>query len=321
MSGDGVVLVLVEVQGEAPTRGSLQAIQAARTLAEAGGMRAEAVCFGKGAAEVAARFLPVVHRGELPREDQESRVGVLAAAVEATAARALVAAASRTVAAVAPRVALRRGGALLEDVTSLGATDAAVTATRLTQLQRVSESLRTELTPVVATVKSGAFEPAGPSGETGEVRDLPLEPETADARVEVRDRPEREGMRLALEEAPVVVVGGRGVGGEEGFAELVGPLATRLGAAIGATRAVVDAGWRPYEEQIGQTGKTVAPGIYLALGVSGAVQHLSGMNRSRRVVAIDKDPDAPIFKHCDLGVVGDVHEVVPALLAALDGGD
>ena len=120
-----------------------------------------------------------------------------------------------------------------------------------------------------------------------------------------------------MEDADVVVAGGRGLGSAEGFAALVEPLADQLSAGVASTRAVVDAGWRTYAEQVGQTGKTVAPKLYLALGVSGAVQHLSGMNRSTIVAAINKDADAPIFKVADYGIVGDVHAVVPALRAAL----
>jgi electron transfer flavoprotein alpha subunit len=314
------VLVWIEATADGPTRAALQAVGAARALAGSAGVPVEAVAAGAEAAEAAAAYVPVVHRVDLPQDNQETRTRALAAALEASGARALVLAGTRTSQAVAPRVALRAGGALLEDVTALDADGDGVRARRLAQLQRVTEEIVAEAAPVVATVKIGAFEPAEPSG-SGEVRPLEVAFEPGDARVTVQAGGGATGAKVVLEEAEVVVAAGRGLGSSGAIAELVEPLAARLGAAIGATRAVVDAGWRPYDEQIGQTGKTVAPELYVALGISGAVQHLSGMNRSRRIVAINKDADAPIFKHCDVGVVGDVHAVVPALLAALGDGD
>ncbi|MDR9390852.1 MAG: electron transfer flavoprotein subunit alpha/FixB family protein, partial [Trueperaceae bacterium] len=173
--------------------------------------------------------------------------------------------------------------------------------------------------PVVVTTKVGGFAPAEPAATPGGVEDLAVPGDPADAGVTVERTDGEAGDRAALEEAPVVVTGGRGLGGPEAFDAFVVPLADALQGAVGATRAAVDAGWRPYAEQIGQTGKTVAPDVYLSLGVSGAVQHLSGMNRSRTVVAIDHDPDAPIFAHCDVGVVADAHAFAPLLLAALAG--
>ncbi|GHF31836.1 electron transfer flavoprotein alpha subunit [Deinococcus metalli] len=214
----------------------------------------------------------------------------------------------------APRVAVKLDAPYLEDVIGLSAQGDALRAQRYTFLARVTESVEASGPMIVVTVKPGAFAPAAPAAQPGEEYDVDLD--LPAPRVEVTGRSVEKSSRVALAEADVIVTGGRGVGSPENFATYVEGLADAIGAGVGATRAVVDAGWRPYAEQVGQTGKTVQPQAYIALGVSGAVQHLSGMGKSRNIVAINKDAEAPIFKVADYGIVGDVNQIVPALIEA-----
>jgi electron transfer flavoprotein alpha subunit len=169
--------------------------------------------------------------------------------------------------------------------------------------------------PVVASLRPNAFEPA-PEGAAGAVEAFDPGVPEGDLGVVVKEILAPAAKRVDLTEADIVVSGGRGLKGPENF-HLVEGLAAALGGVVGASRAVVDAGWRPHAEQVGQTGKTVSPKLYVALGISGAIQHLAGMSSSRCIVAINRDADAPIFKVADYGIVGDVFEIVPALTAAV----
>ncbi|HYT52830.1 MAG TPA: electron transfer flavoprotein subunit alpha/FixB family protein [Gaiellaceae bacterium] len=165
--------------------------------------------------------------------------------------------------------------------------------------------------PRLALIRTGTFEPVESGGEA-EVEQVAVELEDFSTQAKMIEQAHEESEGPSIEDADVIVAGGRGLGGPENFA-LVEELAKALGGAVAATRAVVDAGWYPYSTQVGQTGKTVAPRLYIAVGISGAVQHKVGMQGSNVIVAINKDPNAPIFEYADLGVVGDLHEIVPKL--------
>jgi electron transfer flavoprotein alpha subunit len=257
----------------------------------------------------------VVDKPELAHYDAELYAAAIAHAATSESATAIFIGGSRSGREYSPRVAVKLEAPLLEDVVSLHAQDATLVAERYTFLTRVTERIAASAPVIVISVKPGAFAKAEPNAHSGSIK--PISIDLPPRRFKATPHEAVRSSRIALSEAAVVVSGGRGTGSPEGFTATVEALADKLGGAVGATRAIVDAGWRPYEEQVGQTGKTVQPRLYIAIGISGAVQHLSGMNKSGTIVAINKDKDAPIFKVADFGIAGDVKEVVPALLAEL----
>ncbi len=172
--------------------------------------------------------------------------------------------------------------------------------------------------PHLVVVRPKSFTAEAVGGGEPEVLEVPLPEAGRSGSAVVTARHEEESSGPSLAEADIIVSGGRGMGGEEHFA-LLEEVAGLLGGAVGATRAVVDSGWVPYSMQIGQTGKTVKPTVYIACGISGAMQHLVGMKDSGTIIAINKDEEAPIFGVADLGIVGDVHAVLPRLLESLQG--
>jgi electron transfer flavoprotein alpha subunit len=314
-----MILIVAEHTDGKLSKSSAEMTQAARDLGREGPITL--LVLGSGVAPVAAQAallgdqVLVADLPALAEYDAEVWAAAVAQVAQEGEAHTVLMGASRSGRECSPRVAVKLDASLIEDAISLHFEGNALVAEHYTFLARVTEKVQAEASVVVVTVKPGAFAVATPNGQAAEQYDVELE--LPARRVKVTERRSEKSERVALVDADIVVAGGRGVGSPEGFTELVEGLANQLGAAVGATRAVVDAGWRPYAEQVGQTGKTVQPKAYFAIGISGAVQHLSGMGKSKLIVAINKDGEAPIFKEADYGIVGDVRTIVPALIAEL----
>ncbi len=212
---------------------------------------------------------------------------------------------------VASSVAARLDAGLNWDLTDLVLQDGRLVGKRPALQDSVYVDVGWKDEPRIALIRSGSFDPAATGGEA-EVVEFDLELEDFSLQATMVEQAHEESEGPSIEDAEIIVAGGRGLGGPENFA-LVEELAKALGGAVGATRAVVDAGWYPYSTQVGQTGKTVSPKLYIACGISGAIQHKVGMQSANVIVAINKDGNAPIFEFCDLGVVGDLHQIVPKL--------
>ncbi len=314
-----MILIVAEHTNGKLSKSTYEMVTAARGLGREGPVTLLVLGSGVAAAATQATLLAdQVLVGDLPalaEYDAELWAAAVAQIAGEGEAHSVLIGGSRSGREFSPRVAVKLDAPLIEDAITLKDVGGALEAQHYTFLARVTERIQAEGPVVVVSIKSGAFAPAVAATEVAEQYDVELN--LPAPRFTVTARKTEKTERVSLADADYVVSGGRGVGSPEGFTEFVEGLADTIGGAIGATRAIVDAGWRPYAEQVGQTGKTVAPKVYFAIGISGAVQHLSGMGKSKCIVAINRDADAPIFKSADYGVVGDVKEIVPAVIRAL----
>jgi electron transfer flavoprotein alpha subunit len=314
-----MILIVAEHTAGKLSKSSYEMAQAARDLGREGVITF--LVLGSNVAPVAAEAALIADQilvADIPTlndYDPELWAAAVAQIASEGEAHTILIGGSRSGREYSPRVAVKLDAPLIEDAISLRNENGLLHGQHYTFLSRVTETVEAAGPVVVATIKPGAFPVAKPNAQAAEQYDVDLT--LPPRRLTVTARITEKSERVSLADADLVVAGGRGVGTPVGFKELVEGLADQLGAAVGATRAVVDAGWRPYAEQVGQTGKTVQPKVYFAIGISGAVQHLSGMGKSEVIIAINKDSDAPIFKQADYGIVGDVKDIVPALIQEL----
>jgi electron transfer flavoprotein alpha subunit len=305
------ILVLIDHVEGAPKKVSYELLTLAKTLGEP-----SAIVLGKGAAaaadKVKAYGAEKVYVGESDDFDGflvAPKAAAVAKLVTEKSPAAVLIPSNAEGKEVAARVAVKTGGGLLTD--SVGVTPELVAEQPIFGGSVVVKSKVQTGTPII-TVRANSTAPAEAAG-AGAVEQISVDLTDADKATTVKERVvEAKGGRPDLGEASIVVSGGRGVGSPENFA-IIEALADSLGGAVGASRAATDAGWYPHQNQVGQTGRTVSPQLYIAAGISGAIQHRAGMQTSKTIVAINKDPEAPIFELADFGLVGDLNTVVPAL--------
>jgi electron transfer flavoprotein alpha subunit len=264
-----------------------------------------------GAGRYGASKVFVADSPELEAPLPQPRVDALSQFVKDQNVDTILFAASVLASDVAAGLAARLDAGLNWDLVDLDSSDGDLVGKRPALEDSVYVDVGWTSTLRLALFRPGTFDPVEAGGEA-EVEEFTPSFEDFSTKATMIEQAHEESEGPSIEDADVIVAGGRGLGSPDNFS-LVEGLAKALGGAVAATRAVVDAGWYPYATQVGQTGKTVSPKLYIACGISGAIQHKVGMQSSDTVIAINKDPNAPIFEFCDLGVVGDLHEIVPKL--------
>jgi electron transfer flavoprotein alpha subunit len=319
------VLVFAEVRGGELRKVALEAVTAARSLADlSGGGSVHAVLAGAAGisakagalAEHGADSVLVLEHAGFAQYNPEALAATLAQRLGSGTYGYAVFSATAQGRDLSPRVAAKCGVGLAADLTGFNVEGGAVMGQHFNMNGKTIATLSLSGTPAILSVRPSAFQPASAAKPLA-TESITSATDPSASRVKVVELKQGNTGKIDLGDAPVVVAGGRGLKAAENF-KLCDDLAEAFGnAAVGATRAVTDEGWRPHSDQIGQTGRNVSPTLYIAVGISGAIQHLAGMRTSKTIVAINKDKDAPIFKVADYGIVGDVFEIMPALTAAV----
>jgi electron transfer flavoprotein alpha subunit len=304
------VLVFCEVQDNKLKKASREALSIGRRLAEAAGgdlaAFANDVAVAGDAGRYGAKKLYVANAGGY---NTETYTALMHAAVGQSSASIVLFGGTSNGRDLAPRLAARLNAGVASDVDRLEWTGGKLRARRPVYSGKAFATVEISGIPAIATTRINAFPAEESGGAAAEIVEINA---PADSKMKVVETKVAESGELSIVEADIIVSGGRGLKEGANFS-LIRDLAHAIGGAVGASRATVDAGWIDHQHQVGQTGRVVSPNLYIAAGVSGAIQHLAGMSTSKHIVAINKDPEAPIFRIADLGVVGDLFTIVPAL--------
>lgn len=316
------MLVFVEIKGGEPRKASLECLSEGRKLRDAGSMSVDAIVFGKLPDAAREKILPYVNRlvrvtdTVLESYTAEGYAAALAKYAAEVSPKLIIAGATTIGRDFLPRAAVILGAGIASDVTEVHWSENPLRCVRPIYGGKVLTEVSITGSPAIVTTRPNAFGVVPANDGKGDFveRELGISAEQVKTRVvrveeEKKERPE-------LTEADIIVSGGRGLKAAENF-KLLEDMADVIGAAVGATRSVVDAKWRPEEDQVGKSGKTVSPKLYIAFGLSGAIHHIMGMDTSKVVLAVNKDPNAIIFNYADYGIEGDLFEVIPAMTEEL----
>ncbi|HCS47877.1 MAG TPA: electron transfer flavoprotein subunit alpha [Candidatus Aminicenantes bacterium] len=314
-----MILTYIESREKKVKKSSLEALSEARRKAAEFGITAAAVLIGTGMEALAAELpsfgaskVYLLENASLDRYSTQDHAAALAGLVKKLNPKAVFFSATAMGKDLAPRLAARLGVGLASDCTRVSVRDGGFEYTRPIFAGKALLTFRLTSSPEVVSLRPNVF-PLAPAAGAGEVIREAVEIPAAQARAEVTEVLQESGGEIDVTEADIVISGGRGMKGPENF-ELLREISALIPrSTVGASRSAVDSGWIGHQHQVGQTGKTVSPNLYLAFGISGAIQHIAGMSSSKVIVAVNKDPDAPIFKVADFGVVGDLFQVIPPL--------
>ncbi|MGZ5431907.1 MAG: electron transfer flavoprotein subunit alpha/FixB family protein [Thermoanaerobaculia bacterium] len=304
------VLVFTEIKDGKLKKASREALSIGRKLADAAGGDLVAFASDAAAAEEAGRYgAKKLYVAAIPAYTTEAYTAAVAQVVKDVQPAVLLFAGSSNGRDLAPRVGARVNAGVASDVDRLEWVEGKLRARRSVYSGKVFATVEVTSNPAIVTTRPNAFPAEEAGGGAAEVVNV-----SADItdRVKVLETKMPEAGEVSIAEADIIVSGGRGLKEAENFS-YIRDLAHAIGGAVGASRATVDAGWIDHQHQVGQTGRVVSPNLYIAAGVSGAIQHLAGMSSSKHIVAINKDPEAPIFRVADLGVVGDLFQILPVL--------